>query len=169
MTLSVERLKELVSYDPETGSMTWRVQRNTHKPAGAEVGGVWTSTKCGKQYRTVMIDGHSYGVHRLAWLYVHGSFPKGQIDHIDGDGLNNRLANLRPCTHAQNQHNRSAYKTNKSGFKGVRMAKGGRRWRAEIKINGKSKHIGQFATVEEAHAAYAKACQTYHGEFGRAA
>jgi hypothetical protein len=91
------------------------------------------------------------------------------VDHIDGDGLNNRRANLRAVTTQQNAFNQRAAKGNTSGFKGVTWIKQGKKWQASIKLNGKSRHLGRFATAEEAHDAYVKASAELHGEFGRTA
>jgi hypothetical protein len=87
------------------------------------------------------------------------------IDHIDGDGLNNRRCNMRIATHSQNMHNMRINKANTSGLKGVDLVSG--KWRARIKLNGNRIYLGQFASPEEAHAAYCAASEKYHGEFGR--
>lgn len=104
-------------------------------------------------------------------IYLHRTLmgePEGlEVDHRDGDGLNNRRANLREATRSQNQHNRRIRTDISSGFKGVYWNKRGQKWRAFIRINGKEKHLGYFTTPEEAHAAYCAASDKYHGEFGR--
>lgn len=87
------------------------------------------------------------------------------IDHIDGDTLNNRRANLRIVTHSQNCMNRKVTSANTSGYKGVWNR--GNRWYAGIKIQGKRIHLGSFDTAEEAYAAYCEAAQEIHGEFAR--
>lgn len=86
-------------------------------------------------------------------------------DHLSGDGLDNRRANLRLATHAQNIHNRGANKNNTSGYKGVSLNRG--RWAAHINVNGKRKHLGSFSYPQEAHAAYCSAAEKLHGEFAR--
>lgn len=94
--------------------------------------------------------------------------PEGlQIDHRDGDGLNNLRANLRLATRAQNQHNKRTPVSNTSGFKGVRRSRS--KWMAQIKLNGTTQYLGTFDTPETAAAAYAKASAELHGEFGRTA
>lgn len=90
-----------------------------------------------------------------------------QVDHIDGDGLNCRRANLRLATNTQNQWNVGLTARNSSGFKGVRQIRG--RWRAQIGFNGKQLHIGYFATAEQAHQAYIAMSEQLHGEFSRPA
>lgn len=93
-----------------------------------------------------------------------------EVDHRDGDGLNNRRANLRLATRAQNNRNARLRRDNASGYKGVSYRpgqRGTRKWRARIKAHGRSQHLGWFATPEEAHAAYRVASAALHGEFGR--
>lgn len=92
-----------------------------------------------------------------------------EVDHRDGDGLNNRRDNLRVATNAQNQHNQRTRNDNSSGFKGVSWYGRGKKWQVRIKLNGKQRHIGYHATPEEAHAAYAAASERLHGDFGRIA
>ena len=88
-----------------------------------------------------------------------------QVDHRDGDGLNNVRANLRACTPAENRRNSGAYATNTSGLKGVWFHSQAKKWRATICLDGKIKHLGLFASKDEAFAAYQKAAIELHGEF----
>ncbi|CAN7312189.1 HNH endonuclease [Phenylobacterium sp. LjRoot164] len=88
-----------------------------------------------------------------------------EVDHCDGDGLNNRRANLRLATRLQNQGNRPANRSNRLGVKGVRAHQG--RYMAEITVSGRSTFLGSFDTIEEASAAYAQAANTRFGEFAR--
>jgi hypothetical protein len=90
-----------------------------------------------------------------------------EVDHIDGNGLNNSRANLRACSRAENARNRGIPKNNTSGFKGVGWHKRQGAWRAVITLHGKQTHIGYFDTPEEAHAAYVQAAKKLHGEFAR--
>jgi hypothetical protein len=90
-----------------------------------------------------------------------------EVDHEDGDGLNNRQYNLRVATHAQNMCNRRVNINNKSGLKGVSWRKESGKWVASISLNSKDKYLGLFDSPEEAHAAYCRASDKYHGEFGR--
>ena len=109
-----------------------------------------------------MIDEREYSAHRLAWLYVHGAWPTGQIDHINGDRGDNRISNLRDVTPALNtQNQRRAARSNKSsGLLGVTANRG--RWLAQISIGGKSRNLGRYATPEEAHAVYVAAKRVLH-------
>lgn len=92
--------------------------------------------------------------------------PSGkQVDHADTDTLNNRRGNLRVCTHAENQRNRSANRLNTSGFKGVSLHRETGKWCAEIWLDNRKKYLGLFASKEMAHAAYMEASAELHGEF----
>ena len=95
---------------------------------------------------------------------------KGQVvDHINGNPLDNRRANLRICTSAENRRNSKLYSHSKSGLKGVYFDKQKNRWRARITVNYRRMFLGNFGTKEEAHAAYWQAAQEHHKEFARAA
>ena len=100
-----------------------------------------------------------------------GSPEKIEIDHKDGNGLNNRrrgeTGNLRVATRSQNMHNRGSYTSNTSGYKGVTWRKDKKRWQAQIMVKSKRKQLGRFKTKEEAYAAYCEAVKKYHGDFGR--
>ena len=103
--------------------------------------------------------------HRIAWAIVHGRWPEHFLDHINRVRTDNRLANLREATNAENLRNRSVVRNNESGTKGVRMDKRSKRWQARIKIGGTSISLGAFASRDEAAAAYTAAAKKYHGEF----
>jgi len=92
-----------------------------------------------------------------------------QVDHLDGNGLNNRRSNLRLATPEQNQWNRRRPVTNKSGVKGVYWNKARRLWHARITVDGRRHHLGEFPNIDDAAAAYAAASGRLHGEFGRTA
>jgi len=148
------RLHELLSYDPETGVMRWRVNKGPVK--AGDVAGNPT-----RGYLQLMVDGHMTFVHRFIWFYVHGTWPIGNIDHIDGNRSNNRIANLRDVSQAMNiQNERKPRSNNKSGFLVVKANRG--LWKAEISINGKTKFLGRFKTPEEAHQVYVEAKRRLH-------
>lgn len=109
--------------------------------------------------------GKSYKAHRLAWLYMHGELPDKSIDHINGLKTDNRIANLRLATNAQQKQNRPRNLNNSSGYKGVARAE--TKWRARINANGRHYYLGRFDTPEDAHNAYVAAAHRLHGEFAR--
>ena len=160
MMLTQSRLKELLHYDPETGVFTRATKR-----FGIRVGDI--AGNIYKGYVRIKVDNKLYRAHRLAFLYMLGTWPEDQVDHIDLCRANNIWANLREATHAQNQHNTQKPKRNKSGYKGVYFAKDRAKYRAEIRINKKSTRLGQFNTPEEAYEAYCAAAKIYHKEFAR--
>lgn len=92
-----------------------------------------------------------------------------EVDHRNGNGLDNRLSNLRCATSQQNKHNQRAKGNNKSGYKGVFWETRSKRWLARIMIDGKTKYLGSFTNPEDAHKAYCVASKLFHGEFGRVA
>ena len=157
MTLTVEELGRIVDYDPVTGSFRWRERGKGRR---AHVG----------RYRhgrlQIGIGYKRYFAHRLAWLYVYGRWPF-QIDHINGDPTDNRIANLRETTQQQNLWNSRAKSHNKSGLKGVSWHKQRQVWRADIRAQGKKKHLGYFETKEAAHEAYVGAATGFFGEYAR--
>jgi hypothetical protein len=160
MILTAERLKELVTYDPETGEFGWKVtQRNARAGKFGCVNG--------KGYRCARVDGRQHFVHRLAWLYTHGKWPTEQIDHINGIKDDNRLINLRECTAGENQRNTGRQKNNTSGFKGVGWNRQGSNWTSVIKVNHRRIFLGVFSTAEQAYAAYCEAAIKHFGKFAR--
>lgn len=157
--LTADRLRELLHYDPETGAFTWRSNRTPRIRAGAVAGhrhplGYWTLSVDGKRY---------YG-HRLAWLHYYGEWPTNCVDHINGDGLDNRIANLRDITHKENiQNQRRAAKNNESsGILGVGWFEPRQKWRAQIGHDGRSIHLGYFDTADEARTYYLVAKRLLH-------
>jgi len=158
--ITQERLKELLHYDPDTGIFTWRVGRGGMR-VGDKAGGI-TTTATGKSYIVIGIDGKDYKAHRLSWLFIHGKFPSGQIDHENGNGLDNRLVNLRDVTPSENQKNARLRSNNTSGTCGVYWYKPYRKWKALIQVNSKSKHLGYFEDIQDAIATR-KEAENEHG------
>ena len=114
-------------------------------------------------YRLIKINQKSYRAHRLAWLYMYGQWPTKQIDHIDGNKLNNSIDNLREATQAQQNANRPALSRNLLGVKGVR--KHGKKYQALICKDKKQIVIGLFDTIKEADYAYRKKALELYGEY----
>jgi hypothetical protein len=159
--LTQERLREVLTYDPNTGIFRWAVSRGQRAQAGNEAGSAYTEYG----HRRIHIEGKTYQAGRLAWLYVTGSWPFPEIDFKNGNPADLRFANLREATPQQNAANRRT--SNLTGTKGVSISSPGR-FRAQICINGKRIELGAFDTIEEANAAYAKAATEAFGEYARA-
>ena len=150
------RLKELLLYEPETGEFYWRVAKSQRVRAGERAGCAGR-----RGYREIAIDDKRYLVHRLAWLYVYGQFPK-PLDHKNQNRTDNRISNLREANIRQNRTNCKT--TSRSGFKGAYRGKRGR-WHSRVMHAGISYRLGHYDTPEEAHAAYCAAAKKLHGEF----
>lgn len=154
--ITAERLRHLLDYDPISGAFLRRVAGR-----GLRVGQV-AGSDC-RGYRSIAVDGRDYRAHRLAWLYVHGRWPTGMLDHINGDRADNRIANLRECSNSENLQNlKCARRDSGSGLLGASWHKGKRLWQAAIELNGKARHLGYYGTADAAHAAYLKAKAEVH-------
>jgi len=160
-TLTAERLREVLDYDPERGVFTW-LERGPGRSLSREPGGLTP-----RGYRFIMIDGERIYAHTLAWLYVHGRWPAEHVNHKNGNLSDNRLCNLREATRAEISWSARPRRDSRSPLKGAQTFEG--RWRSGIVINGKTIHLGLFDTPEEAHAAYCEAARLYHGAFARVA
>ena len=155
--LAQAKLKELLIYSPENGVFRWRVLLRPGGPkAGDEAGSL---THDG--YRRIKVSGKSYKASRVAWLYVRGSWPQKDIDHINGKRDDDRISNLREATDAENQQNRKLSVTNTSGYTGVCWYRGNK-WRARICHNGESMFLGDFLDKEDARDAYLEAKVRLH-------
>lgn len=146
--ISAEELRLHFHYDPQNGEF---IRRGEHAPSGR------IATK---GYRQIFILGKRHMAHRLAWLYVNGEWPTKQLDHINRDKDDNRIANLREVDNQQNQENVELWKHNTTGFRGVNRGKNGK-FGADIKVNGKTIHLGTFTTLEAAASARMKAEQKH--------
>ena len=155
-SLTQERLKTLFNYNPTTGQFTRNVKIK-NQPAGTLVG-----TSGTRGYLQCSVDSKVYKVHRLVWLYVHGVWPIGQIDHINHVTYDNRIANLRDVSCAQNHQNHARKTKSSSGYLGVTWNKRDKRWYAYIEVNDKSIHLGLFANVADAITARKQAEFVYH-------
>lgn len=154
-TRDLATIKQCADYDPLTGKFTWKVRASYRVTIGDECG-----TIC-KGYRVIQF-GKLYTASRLAWWWITGETPSAFIDHINRNRLDNRFCNLRLANFQQNAANSPGYC--KREFKGIYRS-GATRWRAKIREDGKNKHLGYFATKEEAALAYDKAAAKAFGEF----
>jgi len=157
ITVDQQLLKSRLHYDKDTGIFVWINPTSKGIKKGTRAGcvsneGYWDITFFGRRFR----------LHRLAWIYIHGSIDEGmQIDHINGDTTDSRLVNLRPVTQFGNQQNqRRARVDNTTGFMGVK--KNGNNFIARIRANNKEVYLGSFRTPELAHAAYITAKRKLH-------
>ena len=142
-------------FDYRDGNLYWMKTNRKSVKVGSKAGTVSTHKKTGKQYIRIGFNHKLYQIHRVIWAWHGYSLePNQEIDHIDGNSLNNCIENLRAATPKQNRENRkSANKNNKTGVKGVSWDKKAKNWRAQIQYNGTKKHLGLYETKEDAIAA----------------
>ena len=147
-TLTQKRLKEVLTYDPNTGIWLCKVTR-----CRAKEGSVAGHVSLTQGYRKIMIDSKLYQSGRLAILYMTGEFPECYCDHINHIRDDDRWDNLREVTAVENNKNTSMRSDNTSGTCGVAWHKKDCKWQATIKTNGKTRYLGQFNNFEDAVAA----------------
>lgn len=158
--LTAQRLREALDYDRNTGVFTWRIRPSQNTKPRAVAGGV-----CSTGAIQIRVDGRKWHAHRLAWLHVHGSLPQGDIDHINLNRSDNRIANLREATRSQNCCNVGLRKDNRTGMKGVSKRRG--QWSARITKDYRTTFLGSFDSCAAAAAAYAVAAAALHRDFAR--
>ena len=160
--LTQARLKALLSYDPVTGEFRWRTTgkgRRADRRAGAVNG---------QGYMLIGVDYERHPAHRLAWLYMTGTWPP-MLDHRDGNKRNNAFANLRICTKSENARNSRRPAHNSTGLKGVSRSRRSGKFAAFICVAGKNVFLGEFSSAVEAHAAYAAAAHKHFQSYARLA
>jgi HNH endonuclease len=159
--VAVDRLRECFSYDAKTGILRWKIRPTTNVAIGDVAG-------CSdhRGYRYVRLDRQLLLAHRIAWAIHYRSWPEYDLDHRNMDKSDNRIVNLRLAARPQNNANAPAL--NHNGLpKGCYQLKGRQRWYSQIKIDGKIKRLGTFATIEEAAAAFRREHRVIHGEFSQ--
>lgn len=159
--LTHARLTAVLSYDALTGAFTWTQRLSPKGPLGSIAGSVGS-----RGYRRIAIDGERFLAHRLAWFYVHETWPLGLLDHRNVDPSDNRIANLREASNCQSLQHRRPLKS-RSGLKGARYIRENGRWYSGIDCEKRRYGLGTYDTAEEAHAAYCLAAKLLHGEFAR--
>ena len=138
----LERLKDIIKYDHESGNAFWRVSRGSAKKG--------TRITCESNgYIVVRIDGKLYRLHRVLFKMYHGYEPENDIDHINGIKTDNRISNLREASRSCNNFNAN-FGVGRTGVRGVKMSKNGTRYEARIKRGGVAKHLGAYDTLVEA-------------------
>jgi hypothetical protein len=147
---------EKLSYDQETGIFTWNYDGTRGVKAGDIAG-----YKMPDGYIMLSVGGRKIVAHRVAWLFVYGEFPEGNLDHINRNKADNRIANLRNATYEQNAQNREKNCRNTSGYKGVTWHKRDQRWQAAITIKRKVIHLGYYQNPLDAYSAYIEASKKY--------
>lgn len=146
MAITLEELKDVLDYCPETGVFKWRQTRQGRR----EIAG----GKIPDGYIVISIDYQRYQAHRLAWFYIHGKWPEKHIDHINRNPSDNRICNLREASDKENAQNRSLPKNNTSGYLGVTWNRQAKAWQAQIIVDGKYKNLGLFDSKEMAAERY---------------
>jgi hypothetical protein len=157
MEVNKEILNDIFNY--QDGSLFWKKNTGRRTKIGDIAG-----RSCSNGYRMVGLFKRAYLEHRLIFMFHNGYFPK-EVDHIDGDKLNNKIENLRPASHLENLLNQKIRTNNVSGHKNVGWASREQKWRVRLTVNRKDKHIGYFDDRELADLVAVEAVNKFHKEF----
>jgi hypothetical protein len=159
-TVPVEMLQQIFTCDPASGVIFWKIPRRGVMP-GDVAGHICKSTG----YTKIMFAQRSFRAHRILWALTYGSWPEVDVDHINGNRSDNRIANLRLASRAENIRNMKTRTKKKCALKGATPYKGrADKFVAQIRIDGKQRKLGVFPTEREAHDAY---CEVAVKAFGR--
>lgn len=180
--LPMDAIRESLELDPASAThLRWKARprhhfnldrswRHFNSQFAGRAAGTAVTNGCGRTYWVVWIGGAPYKAHRIVYALAYGADPaKLQVDHRDGDSLNNNPSNLRLATQSENMHNQGVRRNNTSGRKGVHWSRRSKKWHASIGIHGHLRHLGFFDSLDAAAAAYAAAAEALHGEFARTA
>jgi hypothetical protein len=157
--ISVDLVREYLTYCPETGCITWKKSPGRSVKAGATAGKTTT-----EGYIRIGFSKKCLCAHRIAWALHYGMWPNSDLDHINRIKSDNRIANLRLATASKNNANRGIMRTNTHGAKGVTQLPSGS-WQAQIQFNHKNRYLGAFRSKAEAMSAYAEAAIRFFGAF----
>lgn len=175
-SLTPDQIKALIAFDPETGELSW-LPRPVGMFANAKSWKTWNTRFSGRPALAAKNGGYGHGcilclkasAHRVAWAIAHGEWPTGQIDHINGDRMDNRISNLRDVSRNENQRNMKLSRRNTSGTTGVCFDKAARKWRVRIGGRSNARDLGLFSDRGAAAAARKSAEKDlgYHENHGR--
>ncbi len=144
--LTLEYLRKVLNYNPNTGWFTWTKHRASKRVrVGSRAGTLGSGG-----YRTISVLGKRYREHTLVWFWVNGVMPEREIDHIDQDRGNNSYKNLREATKQDNSRNRAMYSSNTTGYNGVQYNKRTDKWIALIRTKEGTLFHKTFSDIEEA-------------------
>lgn len=155
--LSVDRLREVLVYDPESGVFRWRIS-----PRNRTLPGDLAGYRNGSGYMVCVVDQQKIRMHRAAWAIHYGEFPDGLLDHINGIRDDNRISNLRLATASENCQNTTVRRGNKTGVKGVHFRADTNKYSASISVDKKTHWLGCFDSLEEAKKARIEAEVKFH-------
>lgn len=157
--LTLERLQSMLAYDAAVGTFCWRSTNSNRATAGSHAGTIQPNG-----YLRITIDGKRHYAHRLAWLWVYGKWPDGDIDHIDGNRARNPISNLRDVTRSVNNQNQKRARSDNrsSGLLGVTWNARRGKWVAQIQVDGRRNFIGYFDDANAGHSAYLAKKRTMH-------
>jgi hypothetical protein len=172
--ITAARVRAILDYNPETGLFRWK-RRPVDDFVNERACKIWNTRFAGSVAGSMRADGYIhihidyklYMAHRLAWLYVLGEWPHDEIDHADCIRSNNTFSNIRAATSTQNKANRSVSSVSVSKLKGAMWDNRRKKWRSEIRLDSKQKHIGYFDCPAAAHFYYIVEADKQYGEFAR--
>lgn len=168
-----EELRQLLRYEPETGKLYWLLRAGETRGVKAfnsnYAGKEAFTCRMGEKHLQGRIHDRGFLAHRVIWAIVYGQWPTGEIDHINGDPVDNRIENLRDIPKPENQRNMKCPSTNSSGVCGVSWRPQRGKWRARIWHNGREVSLGHYEKIEDAAAAREAALVRYgyHRNHGR--
>ena len=160
--LTQERLKEQLSYDPETGHFTQILRTSQRVKVGDRAG-----SQDPRGYRLINICGRREWEHRLVWLYIYGVFPDFDIDHINGNKSDNRLCNLRAASRSENNCNSVIRSDSTTKYRNVHLFKRTGKYQVQVRFNGKRYNGGYYDTAEQANIIAIAMRKQLHGEFAK--